>query len=189
MAIETYEVEETKELIYEEAKLDEWQALVKELNLEGQEELVTKNDEGESLSPIPFMWLNKSLYNIFETLCPTKVDINKYNKMPIPLKILGYVKLSEHEDYFTSITVWYDDVKPDPIVVGMKQQDKKSEYYLIGRWGDELRTFTELRILAMARWRESAILRIKQRISDSQAKLSDIDIYAEQFVNGEYVYV
>jgi hypothetical protein len=111
--VETFVIEETSELIYDNEKLDRWNEIVKNLNLEGQTKIVSPEK-----SPIPFMFMKQTLINIFETLCPRKVDVTKFDVAPIPVEILDLVALSVREKYFNKIEIWYDDKSPDPLCVG-----------------------------------------------------------------------
>jgi hypothetical protein len=113
--VETFIIEETESLIYDNEKLDKWNALVSELGLEGQTQIVKKDK-----SPIPFLFMKQSMINIFETLCPRKFDIENFNISPIPVEILSLVSLSKNEYYFDKIQIWVDDKDPDPACVGMR---------------------------------------------------------------------
>ena len=113
--VETFVIEETASLIYDNEQLDNWNAMVEELGLKGQTAIQTKEK-----SPIPFMHVKKSLQNIFECLCPRKVDIENYNVTPIPVEILELVMLSKRENYFDKVQIWYDDKSPDPVCLGYK---------------------------------------------------------------------
>jgi len=112
--VETFLIEETVDLIYNNEQLDKWNQYVEELGLQGQTKIVKKEK-----SPIPFMHLKQSYVNICKTLCPAEVNIKDYNISPIPVEILDLVALSIKENYFDKILVWYDDKSPDPFVVGM----------------------------------------------------------------------
>lgn len=116
--VETFVIEETAELIYDNEKLEKWNELVNKLDLKGQATVVKKKDK----SPIPFLWMNQALINTFETLCPRKVPIADYDKTPIPVEILDLVALSINENYFKEIEIWYDDKNPDPVCVGIDCQ-------------------------------------------------------------------
>ena len=111
--VETFLIEENVELIYDNEKLEKWNSLVVQLGLEGQAN-ITKPDK----SPIPFMHMKRSLIAMFNVLCPVKTNIRQFNITPIPLEILDLVSLSEKEQYFSEIEIWYDDKKPDPVCVG-----------------------------------------------------------------------
>lgn len=112
--VETFLIEETADLIYDNEQLDKWNKHVEELGLEGQTQIIKKDK-----SPIPFMHLKKSYQNICEELCPRKVDVEKYDITPIPVEILDVIALSKKEDYFDKIQIWYDDKSPDPFAIGV----------------------------------------------------------------------
>lgn len=118
--VETFIIEETAPLIYDNEQLDKWNDLVKELGLKGQTNIVKPNK-----SPIPFMFLNQGLKNILDTLCPKRVSIENFDISPIPVEILSLVSLSNMEKYFNKIQIWYDDKQKDPCCIGIT-----SEYLL-----------------------------------------------------------
>lgn len=114
--VETFIIEETASLIFDNDQLEQWNKHVEALGLTGQTQIVQKDK-----SPIPFLHLKQGLINTFETLCPRKVDVKVYNATPIPVEILDLVSLAVNEQYFTKIQIWYDDKTPDPICVGIKE--------------------------------------------------------------------
>lgn len=116
--VETYLIEETSNLIYDNEQLSKWNEHVKCLGLEGQKQLSTNEK-----SPIPFMHMKQSIVNVFETLCPMKVNVLKYDITPIPIEVLDLVALSQRENYFDTIQIWYDDKDPDPACVGISYTD------------------------------------------------------------------
>lgn len=113
--VETFVIEETAELIYNNEKLDQWNARVTELGLKGQTKIVAPEK-----SPIPFMHMKQGLKNVFEVLCPRKVDVTEYDVTPIPVEILDLIALSKRENHFDKIQIWYDDKSPDPACIGIK---------------------------------------------------------------------
>lgn len=147
--VETYIIEETQELIYDNERLDQWNKLVGELGLTGQTKIVKPEK-----SPIPFLWMNQALVATFTELCPRKVLVAAYDKTPIPVEALSLVALSVKEGYFEKIEVWYNDKNPDPVVVGIiKSSDFDPKYptweggfsyYLLARWSDVKATLAEL---------------------------------------------
>ena len=154
------------------------------------------------------MHLKKGLVNVFSELCPVKVNVEDYNITPIPLEILEMVALSKREGHFDYIQIWYDDVKPDPVCVGVKgtkycpyysdypegmrgkdyellteaqrAQVKEWHYhnnifYLLGKWADVKRSFSELTQMAINKYREAASHKYNKEIKDAQRKLADIE--------------
>jgi hypothetical protein len=184
--VETFFVEETLSLVHDATDLQKWSDLVEFLELSGQKTIV----KGEK-SPIPFLWMNSVLINVFETLCPTKVDVTKYNKMPIPLEILDLVALSTREGYFDMIKIWYDEKTPDPVCIGYKVQDEYknktddwyrshySEKYLLGKWSDVKATFKELTERAKSKFISTQSLQYKTTIKQATRNLEDVQDEAD----------
>lgn len=180
--VEIFVIEETAELIYDGEALEKWNKYVEELGLTGQKTIVKKDK-----SPIPFMHLKTSLKNVFETLCPTKMDVDKYNVTPIPLEILDVIALSKNEGYFEKIQIWYDNKSPDPVCIGMNYKDAKDrksgyewnmEHYLLGKWADVKRSFSELTKLATQRYIKEQTASHKSSIKYYQSQLDEIETLA-----------
>jgi hypothetical protein len=175
--VETYIIEETQELIYDNDKLDQWNKLVGELGLVGQTKIVKPEK-----SPIPFLWMNTALVATFTELCPRKVLVAEYDKTPIPVEALSLVALSVKESYFEKIQVWYNDKNPDPVIVGIIKGadfdpkyptwDRGYEYYLLARWSDVKASLAEL----TDRARRLFVLRRKGELTNIIKRYqSDID--------------
>lgn len=114
MAVQIYQNEELNDLVFQESSLDEWKEIAGLLKLDGQLKFVNN-----SCSPLPYPYMNGAICRIFETLCPTKLEYNKYSKTPIPLEVLQQIKFSINDGHFQEIQIWYDDKKIDPVVVGV----------------------------------------------------------------------
>lgn len=202
--VETFIIEETAELIYNDEKLSEWNEHVAKLGLAGQVNITT------SKSPIPFMFMKTGMREMFKVLCPRQVEVSKYNISPIPLEILKLISLATNEGYFKKISIWYDDKLLDPICVGEtgywseyqwgdnankslvgKHFETKelaieaganrpeyytSDYYLMGRWGDMKKSLEQLKEEARKRYVEEETVRCKKEILEAQRKLEDLEI-------------
>lgn len=169
--IQTFVIEENKELLYDNDKLQEWKEKCNALGLDKQLELVTKE-----ASPIPFEHMNTVSKRVYETLCPAKVNYKQYNKTAIPIEVLGLIQLSINENYFKEVQIWYDDKAPDPLVVGIKQRTVEwdNDFYLIARWGDVLKSFSELKAEAITRYMESSRISLQRKLSDCRIKLETL---------------
>lgn len=211
--VETFVIEETAELIYDNEKLDKWNELVAELGLQGQTKIVAPEK-----SPIPFMHLKKSLSNVLECLCPRKVKVEDYDVTPIPVEILDLVALSKRENYFNKIEIWYDEKSPDPVCVGItgyyyqstwgdsrnKDLDGKEfltekdckdagatgsiyysekQRYLLGKWADVKRSFDDLKEMATKRFIAEKGNELIKQIKEAQRELDDIEIKAFEQFN------
>jgi hypothetical protein len=201
--VETYIIEETQELIYDNEKLDQWNKRVAELGLVGQTKI-----QAPDKSPIPFLHMKQTLVEVFGTLCPRKVKVQEYDKTPIPVEILDLVALSVKEKYFNHIEIWYDDKTPDPACIGLTgkwqvydraynvfasvtteaeaiAQKADSRYYshhfavtgqyLIGRWADVKQSLHELAAKAKKLFIADRTSAIEQSIRDEKRKLEDME--------------
>ena len=201
--VETYVIEETAELIYDDVQLKKWNEMVDELSLTGQRSTVRV----EGKSPIPFMHMKEGLVNVFLCLCPCRNKVDIYNKTPIPLEILELVSLSKREGYFDTIEIWYDDKSPDPACVGINKlwgewnnysynsreeaiaagincsdYSYRENKYLLGRWADVKCGLDELKEKAVKRFIEAKTIECKEGIKYHQRNLEDMeDTVKKQF--------
>lgn len=183
--VETFFVEETASLIYDNEDLQKWGDMVTQLGLNGQQKVVSGDK-----SPIPFLWMNESLQNLFMCLCPTRVDVVQYDKMPIPLEILDLIALSNREGYFFKIEIWYDEKSLDPVCIGYKAKDDKpkdkwhmeyyAEKYLLGKWSDVKASFSELFERAKRRFIAERSNQLRRTIKDAQRSLEDLEDESER---------
>lgn len=181
--VETFIIEETQALIYDNEQLDKWNEHVTALGLTGQQKIVQKEK-----SPIPFLWMNSSTIRVFETLCPTKVEVAEYDKTPIPVEILDLLVLANREKYFDLVEIWYNEEDKDPCVVGYKfraedlaagrewYRKSYAEKYLIGRWADIKQSFKDLSIRAKEIFFSNRTSELKQKIKDTERELEDLKL-------------
>lgn len=206
--VETYLIEETVELIYDNEKLDKWNEHVQALGLTGQT-AIRKPEK----SPIPFLHMKTSVVNVFQQLCPRRVNVKAYDKTPIPVEILDLIALSVKEGYFQKIEIWYDDATPDPLCVGLlgdfRVYDKKykdlaicktaeeaegwkdhpdhyntyfneTASYLIGRWADVKASLEELTAKAKKLFIASKKSEIDKKMKECKRELEDLVNDADQ---------
>jgi hypothetical protein len=129
---------------------------VAQLDLKGQSKIVKPEK-----SPIPFMYLKQNLKNVFEQLCPRKVNVQSYDCTPIPVEILDLIALSKREGYFQEIQIWYDEKQPNPCCVG-----KTSEYIIYDGYvkGLPQSSYKDYKN------KQEAIVEIKQHLPDFDIK-------------------
>lgn len=202
--VETFVIEETVELIYDNEKLEQWNTQVEQLGLKGQQKIVSPEK-----SPIPFMFMNENTKAIFSTLCPRKVAVQEFDKTPIPVEILDLVALATRENHFQKIEIWFDEKTPDPACVGitghwgemswysdsnktitdMKFKTQKEvedaggkhasfypkDYYLLGKWADVKHSMEELKEMAKKRFIAESKAKYSQEIKAAQRNLDDLD--------------
>ncbi len=177
MEVTVFIEEEKEELI---ANPDEWKAKVEELGLSGQSELYADDKR-----PNPFLRMDAGLVRVFQTLCPAREEISKFNKEAIPLKALSAYGLAVHEDYFGKVEIWYSSGHPDPVMVGTVGQ----ESFLMAQWGPEKVTLEECRARAMERWTAKIKVQLQAHLLEWQAKVENLGDLAEAHFNGEWIHI
>lgn len=182
MAIEIYLQPELEELVITPEKKEEWETKIEELGLDGQKKL-TKNSHKDAASPYTFM--NEQMKLVFQTLCPTRAEVEKYDKSVIPIDILSHVALCKQEGYFAKLEIWYDNKSPDPILIGYLTNTYGSPLHLIGRWGDEIIPYEQLVEKAIRRYTESFKLSVQSTMSQCKEILEDADLRVKQLFSGQ----
>lgn len=173
---------ELEELITDNDSRDEWMKQVEELGLEGQISL-TENSPKKSASPYTFM--NEQMKIVFETLCPSKELVEKYNKSTIPIDVLAQVALCKQEGYFKKVEVWYDNRNPDPILVGyVTEEYSNSIMHIIARWGDEIVPYEQLVEKAIRRYTEAFKLSLQTLKSECEQSINNVDSIIRQYFAG-----
>lgn len=155
MATEIYLQPELEELVIDPNKRTEWMEKIVALGLEGQQKLTKNSDKG---SATPYTFMNEQMKLVFQTLCPTRAEVNKYDKSAIPLDVLSHVALCKQEGYFSKLEIWYDNKSPDPVLVGHLTDKYNSAMHLIARWGDEVIPYEQLLEKAVHRYTNAFIL-------------------------------
>ena len=175
MLVETFEVPEidcTGEVECEAEAV----ALIEQLGLEGQRQLLRNNDAGDT-ERNPYRKMSKYEAFVYRHCCPKITALNKYADGPIPLRVL---QVAAHaKDLFKGIAVWstVDADLKDPLLVGWNGTYETSplEVYLLARWGDELEPFSKLSEVASRKFREKCKASASKILSRCQSYLARID--------------
>jgi len=181
MANEIYLQPELEELVVDADKKSEWENIIKELGLKGQLSL-TKNSEKNSASPYTFM--NEQMKLVFETLCPTKVAVEQYNKSVIPIDVLSHIALCRQEGYFKKLEIWYDNKTPDPVLVGYIDTSYTPVIHIIARWGDEIIPYEALVEKAIARYTSTFKNAVEETKNDCVSALQNAEVLVKQLFSG-----
>lgn len=162
-----------------------WKDKVEELGLVGQQKVY--KPEG---NPNPFLRMDVGLVRCFETLCPTKQDIQAFAVEPIPMEALSAYGLALKEGHFDKVEIWYSPRESDPVMVGSRILSKdNTERFLMARWGPEKLSLDELMAKAKQKW----IVKNTGILKESEARVKDqlgrIDSIADEHFNGGWVFI
>lgn len=113
--VEVFFNKELSDVCFETESLDEWKSINESLGLDAQLGFVKTAN-----SPVPFPIINESMKRIFKTLCPAETPYKRYDRTPIPLEVLKQLQYCVKENFFSDYEIWYDDVSPDPFLIGIK---------------------------------------------------------------------
>lgn len=95
--------------------------------------------------------MNKLERKVYDYICPTKTELENYTGV-LPKRVLEAYKVCKDngwlEEVERGVHIWTAEEDPDPIMVA---QFSWNTYGIIARWGDELRSFAELRKEAIRR--------------------------------------
>jgi hypothetical protein len=179
---ENYREPELEQLIDpENSKM--WMNVATNLDMVGQLAIAKKGDAAKG-NPIPYMAINKRLHKLLKTLCPDSEESRKYKASTMPLEALLEIGLCVEKNYFDTIQVWYDAKDKDPFIVGIVSGSQRwdNQYFLIGRFGDELLPLEILEQKAIAKLTDT----FRKRLENARSRLNElIEEYLEKDSNTE----
>lgn len=183
MEIVIYEQPELSDTLFDNESIDEHKRLMEELGINPD------SVNQPTKSPCPYPIMDKVTREMFKILLPEKYVLSKYNRAPIPLKVLQRCKHAVDEEYFDKIYIRTSSEMPDPIVYGFRynsDHDRVKEYtwngkeYLIARWGDVLRPFTELWELARKVLYQNRKMSLESSIAHDKHQLEQLHCHVHQ---------
>ena len=140
MQVVTYECEETAEETVEMA--EEAMALIQQMGLEGQQQLIAPPTQDEVARRIPYREMAAEEKWVFETVCPYSRKLREYSRSPIPLRVLQVASHAASLGVFAEILVWAAEPQkePDPVLVACIGDHYSSDlrYFILARWGEAL---------------------------------------------------
>ena len=186
MEVKIYREPENESLILNEGELAEYNAIALELGFTTQEKVEEKN------VPNVYISLNTAMEKQLKAVCPMKVDADKYNKSTIPLEVLKVYKFCKENNMFDGFHIWYNDVDPDPMLIGWNWQsalDKEKEYtwrinrFLIARWGDCALELPELLDLGFQKMKQELLDKAQKAIDICNSILVNPDIHLREILS------
>jgi hypothetical protein len=140
--VQTFECSETASETIEAA--EEAIQLIQDLGLEGQLELVSPKDQK---TRCPYREMTAEERFVYGVLCPVKSPMERYNRTPIPLRVLQIASHAKGLGICDHLEVW-DAASPaekDPVLVGLCGPNySPTKTFIFARWGEELETFSTL---------------------------------------------
>lgn len=172
MEVETFEVLESAEMQSPEFA-EEAVRLIEELGLDGQAKLLSKRDDGGTVTLNPYRRITVEEEFVYRTLCPSTSTPETYESGAMPLRIMQVYAHAKSLGIYESFQVWHptDFTVKDPVLVGITKdpvQTWRTETYLLARWGETLDSFATLRQQAARKYRAT----ILSKLNDAKAKVT-----------------
>jgi len=186
MEVKIYREPENESLILDENQLAEYNDLALELGF------ATQSNVEEQNVPNIYVSLNNAMEKQLKAVCPVKVDADQYTKSTIPLEVLKVYKFAKDNKMFDGFYIWYNDVDPDPLLIGWNWQSelaKEKNYtwqvnrFLIARWGDCALELSELLDLGFNKMKQELIDKAKSSIDKCNSVINNPDLYVRQILS------
>lgn len=186
MEVKIYRERENESLILDEVQLAEYNSIALELGLATHE-----NVEAENV-PNVYISLNTAMQKQLKAICPMKVDAAEYKKSTIPLEVLKVYKFCKDNNMFDGYHIWYNDIDPDPMLIGwnwQSEKDKEMNYtwcinrFLIARWGDCALELPELLELGFQKMKQEVLDKAQSAIDKCNAVLSNPDLHVRKILS------
>lgn len=129
---------------------DEAIALIKELGLEGQSDLISRATDDGLATRSPYREITKEEDFVYRTLLPARTLASSYKAEPIPLRVLQIMAHASALGIFHKFEIWHREgvATKDPVLVGyIKESDRSwadGTCYILARWGEVLEAFPVL---------------------------------------------
>lgn len=186
--VKIYREKETESLIVKDSEREEYNMLASELGF------TTVSKAIENKTPIVYPYLNSAMVKQLRAVCPVKVKAEDYTKSAIPLEILKVFKYCKDNQMFEGFEVWYNDVQPDPLLVGWKYQSDTArerayswqvDRYLIGRWGDCALELPDLVALGFEKMKQELTDKASMVVTRLNDILANPDPYIRSVLAGQ----
>jgi hypothetical protein len=189
MEVKIYREPENEALILDEAQLAEYHELTTELGLQ----VVTQQ---EQQVPNIYTFLNSAMTKQLHAICPRPTAVVDYKKSTIPVEVLKVLKFAKDNNMYEGYEIWYNDVEPDPLLIGWnysndtareKQYGWQKDRFLMARWGDCAMELPELLQVGFDKLKQELIDKAKQAISTCKSVIEDPDVYVRKVLSEQAV--
>jgi hypothetical protein len=189
MEVKIYREPENEALILDEAQLAEYHELTTELGLQ----VVTQQ---EQQVPNIYTFLNSAMTKQLHAICPRHTAVVDYKKSTIPVEVLKVLKFAKDNNMYEGYEIWYNDVEPDPLLIGWnysndtareKQYGWQKDRFLMARWGDCAMELPELLQVGFDKLKQELIDKAKQAISTCKSVIEDPDVYVRKVLSEQAV--
>lgn len=182
MEVKIYREPENEVLIMDDELLSRYNELVSELGIQ-------KTEVAKDICPNVYICLNTAMNKQLRAICPDSSEATNYHRSTIPVQVLDAFKYAKDNNMFDKFEIWFDNVKPDPLLIGKKfpsEEAKVKGYtwnmdcYLIARWGDCALELPELLQLGYNRLKQTLIDQTTEAITSANAILANPDLYVRK---------
>jgi len=186
MEVQVYREPENVSLILDEDQLAEYNELALELGF------ATAENVEEKHVPNVYVSLNSAMQKQLKAICPVKVDADKYTKSTIPLEVLKVYKFAKDNKMFDGFHIWYNDVDPDPMLIGWNWQtnrDRENNYtwcidrFLMARWGDCALELPELLELGFQKIKQELLDKALTAIDKCNSVIANPDLHVRKILS------
>lgn len=176
MQVETFEVFESAEMQSPEFA-EEAVRLIEELGLAGQAKLLSKREDGGTVTRNPYRQITAEEEFVYRSICPATSKPEDYASGAMPLRIMQVLAHAKSLGCFTEFEVWHptDFTVKDPVLIGLAQDPRfdaathpwMKVRHIIARWGETLDSFATLKEQAVKSYRS----RITAELNEAKAGL------------------
>jgi hypothetical protein len=176
-------------------------ALVESLGLTGQQTYYSPDPDPSVNTRIlfPYKRMTPEEIKVYSHMYPQQESIVDYDSGPIPLRVLKLIE--ENRVHFPSsarnnetgwMEIWGPQVEdPDPILVALIKDPENTwttHHYLLARWGESLRPFSDIRADVFQRIKEKWEAKAQEVIVECDAFLQNPSAKINQYLSGENIY-
>lgn len=176
MLVETYEVEEMAAERPDDN--EEVVKLVESLGLEGQISIMANAKNAATKARVPYREVTLEEWFAIRMLCPIQIPIEKYDRSPIPLRVLQVAAYAKETGAFDRLVIYCPRnhaPHSDPFLIGETGEPYSAKRFLLARWGTVLDEWPAVIKSAMQKWRDETAHKLRGIITDAKNDLDRLE--------------